>query len=221
MDHDTVQLEDLNEKEEDDFENQEEESCGAAALQGQSVQHHKKDKDKDREVIFQDAVEWMFESDEPFEGSIFTGLPDMLDVHDASSSSKSRRKAVGCVQLAAEYEAWFLRCAGQLFSRLAAGQCAIFSQTDTRVVDEAAGEVVAWMDKSHLLSRAAEREAGVRLLWHKIALSTEATSSSHSHRPCYTHVLCFGKHFTYKVSAFITPDLLDRGEMTWLKATGE
>lgn len=197
---------------------------------------------KDRDVIFQDAVEWMYESDEPFTGSIFTGIPDMLDVHETttgsssssnngsnnnsssssgaslSTCSKSRRKEVGCEQLAEEYTAWLHKCALRLFSRLAPGECAIFSQTDTKVVDEATGRVLQWLDKSHLLSVAAEQVPGVKLLWHKIALDAAAADSSH--RPCYTHVLCFGKHFTYPVSAFATPDIIDRGQMTWLKATG-
>jgi hypothetical protein len=193
-----------------DVENEESSSCSHDLS---SSIHYK----KDREIVVCDAVEWMHCSDEPFEGSIFTGIPDMLDVHE--TCTKTRRKAVGCEQLATEYTAWFHKCSKQLFSRLASGECAVFSQTDSRVIDETHGTVVAWMDKCSMLCQAAETVPGVRLLWHKIAIDAAAATSSH--RPCYTHVLCFGKHFTFKVSAFITPDVIDRGQMTWLKATGE
>mmetsp|Transcript_23164 Transcript_23164/g.39201 ORF Transcript_23164/g.39201 Transcript_23164/m.39201 type:complete len:324 (-) Transcript_23164:81-1052(-) len=171
---------------------------------------------KDREVVQQDAMTWLCESDEPFDGSIFTGIPDMLDVHE--TCSKARRKAVGALQLAMEYKEWFRACAMRLFSRLAVGQCAVFSQTDSRVVQEEGGRVVEWLGKCHLLCSVAEEVAGVQLLWHKIALDSAAAPCSH--RPGFTHVLCFGKQFSFKVSAFLTPDVLDRGRMTWLKATG-
>lgn len=198
--------------------------CGAA-WHGLSAHYR-----KDREVLLQDAVQWLSETEEPFAGSVFTGLPDMLDIQalgtgvqsagaSVSTASKARRKVVGCEQLAEEYLAWMHKCAIRIFSRLAKGECAIFSQTDTRVIDEATGRVVQWLDKSHMLCAAADLVPGVQLLWHKIALDSQAAISSH--RPCYTHVLCFGKHFTYKVSAFMTPDIIDRGEMTWLKATGK
>jgi hypothetical protein len=174
---------------------------------------------KQREVVQQDAVQWLLACSQPLAGSVFTGIPDMLDVHDSLTSSKARRKEVGAEQLAEEYTQWFRACAKQIFTRLAEGQCAVFSQTDTRVVQEDSGRVMAWIDKSHLLCSAAEEVEGVQLLWHKIALNVDAPPGSH--RPGYTHVLCFGKNFTFKVSAFLTPDVLDRGRMTWLKATGE
>eukprot|EP00602_Paraphysomonas_sp_CaronLab_P001099 CAMPEP_0185017378 /NCGR_PEP_ID=MMETSP1103-20130426/337_1 /TAXON_ID=36769 /ORGANISM="Paraphysomonas bandaiensis, Strain Caron Lab Isolate" /LENGTH=281 /DNA_ID=CAMNT_0027546757 /DNA_START=183 /DNA_END=1028 /DNA_ORIENTATION=+ len=158
-----------------------------------------------------DAVEWLISSDAVFEGSVFTGIPDMYDVYDFVST-----KEIGIAQRAIDYQNWYMTVVEAIFQRLATGQCAIFSQTDAKVIDRE-GNVLCWIDKSHLCSVAAEKY-GCRLLWHKIALNSDAEVSSH--RPCYTHLVAYGRNFTYRTQLFRTPDVIDRGLMTWQKATG-
>ena len=162
-----------------------------------------------REVICGDAVEWLEKSNESLEGSVFTAVPDVKDVPYFNSMSDVRKRG----EL---YTQWFCSIAEAIFRRLAVGQVAIFSQTDAKVID-VDGHVVAWIDKSHLCSVAAEKH-GCTLLWHKIALNTDHEEGDY--RPSFTHLICFGKQFTYHTALFPTPDVLDRGLMTWQKATG-
>lgn len=166
---------------------------------------------KTREVICDDAVNWLTNSDDPFVGSIYTGIPDLYDVYGFYSTQE-----VGINQRSEDYKAWFNVVAEAIFRRLAPGQCALFSQTDGKILD-VDGNVQCWLDKSVLLSAAASKH-NCTLLWHKIALDPGAQVSSH--RPCYTHLLAFGKQFTYHTGLFQTPDVIDRGLMTWEKATG-
>ncbi|KAJ1417029.1 hypothetical protein B484DRAFT_434359 [Ochromonadaceae sp. CCMP2298] len=165
---------------------------------------------REREVLCGDAVAWLAASDEPFEGSVFTAVPDVKDVPRFNSMSDDP------VAQAEQYVIWFNVIAEAVFRRLAQGQCAIFSQTDGRLM-QLDGTVLQWIDKSHLCSQAAAKH-GCALLWHKIALGT--SPSEVGHRIGYTHLLCFGKQFTYHTASFRTPDVLDRGPMTWMKATG-
>jgi hypothetical protein len=166
---------------------------------------------KTREVVCDDAVNWLTGSEEPFNGSIYTGIPDLYDVYGFYSTQE-----VGINQRSEDYKTWFNVVAEAIFRRIAPGQCALFSQTDGKVLD-IDGNVLCWLDKSVLLSIAAAKH-NCTLLWHKIALDPGAQVSSH--RPCYTHLLAFGKQFTYHTSLFQTPDVIDRGLMTWEKATG-
>lgn len=166
---------------------------------------------KRRQVICDDAVKWLNESDEHFTGSVFTGIPDMYDVYDFNSTQE-----VGIYQRSIDYKDWFISVTDRIFSRLPPGQCAIFSQTDAKIVDPG-GNLINWIDKSTLCQISAAK-SGCILLWHKIALDPRAEISSH--RPCYTHLLCFSKERQYHVSQFRTPDVINRGKMTWEKATG-
>lgn len=166
---------------------------------------------KVREVKVADAVKWLVESNEPFHGSVFTGIPDLYDVYGFRSTQE-----VGINQRADDYKEWFNQVAEAIFRRLPPGQCALFSQTDGKILDTE-GRVICWLDKSVLLSNAATKY-GCTLLWHKIAIDTSAEISSH--RPCYTHLLAFGNQFTYHTRHFRTPDVFNRGQMTWEKATG-
>jgi hypothetical protein len=156
------------------------------------------------------AVAWLQQSEEPFEGSVFTAVPDWKDVPQFNSMAD---------ELVALYVEWFDVIAEAVFRRLGEGECAIFSQTDGRLM-ELDGTVLQLINKSHLLQVAAAKH-GCTLLWHKIALNTATeVLEVAQHRIGYTHLLCFGKRLTYHTAQFRTPDVIDRGLMTWMKATG-
>lgn len=162
-----------------------------------------------RQIYCEDAVIWLESSIEEFNGSVFCGIPDIADIYGFIPSEE-------LIQRGNDYKEWFIRIVRLIFRRLSERQCIIFTQTDGKIIDEK-GHMVWWLDKSHLCSLIAN-EYNCQLLWHKIAIDPEAGISSH--RPCYTHVLCYGKSFTYHTSEFMTPDVIDRGVMTWEKATG-
>jgi hypothetical protein len=164
---------------------------------------------KARTVHCEDAVKWLQDSSEPLQGSVFCGIPDIADVYGFIPSEE-------LLERANDYQQWFVGTVRSIFARIQAGQCVIFSQTDGRVMDKD-GRVIRWMDKAHLCNTEAET-FHCSLLWHKIAIDSTAIVSSH--RPCYTHLLCFGKEFSYHTSQFLTPDVIERGIMTWEKATG-
>lgn len=187
---------------------------------------------KNRIVYNDDAIKWLENNkNEKFSGSIFCGIPDMYDVYDltppsSSSSTPSttntttttttNTNTIGLEIKAIEYKKWFIHAINLIFDKLVEGQCVIFTQTDGKILSNE-GNVIYWMDKSYLCISEAEKY-NCTLLWHKIAIDSEAEISSH--RPCYTHLLCFGKSFTFHTSKFLTPDVIDRGLMTWEKATG-
>jgi hypothetical protein len=165
---------------------------------------------KQRTVICGDAVDWLLSSDDAFEGSVFTAVPDVKDVPQFNSLSDVRKRG----EL---YTEWFNAIAEAIFRRLPDGQAAIFSQTDAKVLD-LDGRMLCWIDKSHLCAKAAEKY-GCKMLWHKIALNN-GTIEEGQYRPSFTHLVCFGKQFEFHIASFRTPDVLDRGIMTWQKATG-
>ena len=162
-----------------------------------------------REVVCGDAVDWLENTDDLFKGSVFTAIPDVKDIPLFNSMTD-------VIKRGELYKIWFVSVAERIFSRLPTGQVAIFSQTDAKVTDSN-GHVVTWIDKGHLCAMAAEK-CGCNMLWHKITLDTAAPEGQY--RPSFTHLICFGKRFTYHTTAFRTPDVLDRGMMSWNKATG-
>lgn len=185
---------------------------------------------KNRVVYCEDAIKWLENNqNKQYKGSIFCGIPDMYDVYDLNSSSSNSSinntsqiitttltNINGLETKAKEYKKWFISTINLIFNLLEEGQCVIFTQTDGKILSNE-GNVIYWMDKSYLCISEAEKY-NCTLLWHKIAIDNEAEVSSH--RPCYTHLLCFGKSFTFHTSKFLTPDVIDRGLMTWEKATG-
>jgi len=181
---------------------------------------------KEREVLLVDAVEWLRSSNERFEGGVFTGIPDISDIPELVKIADVSARS-------AQYIEWFKSVVDDIFRRLPDGQYAVFSQTDAKIIDSSGG-LVSWVDKSHLCSSIASSH-GCSLMWHKIALNTELPTSTSTNangladrsyethfRPAYTHLLCYGKRIEhpYRVNQFCTPDVIDRGAMTWQKATG-
>lgn len=176
---------------------------------------------KNRIVLCEDAIKWLESSNEYFNGSIFCGIPDMYDVYDFLGKNEEKNNEIinesNIIEYKTrEYKKWFIKTINLIFQRISIGQCVIFTQTDGKVLSNN-GNILCWLDKSYLCMSEAEKH-GCTLLWHKIAIDSQAEISSY--RPCYTHLLCFGKSFTYHSSKFLTPDLIDRGLMTWKKATG-
>lgn len=163
-----------------------------------------------RTILCTDAVSWLMNNNDDFEGSVFCGIPDIQDINLFA------KKTQGILCRAKEYETWFVNVIQAIFRRIRKGQCAIFSQTDFKVIDEE-GMVAYWMDKSYLCSKIAETY-GFTLLWHKIALGSDIGSTSY--RPSFTHLLCYGNNVPFHSSMFQTPDVIERGHMTWPKATG-
>jgi len=106
---------------------------------------------------------------------------------------------------------WFVDTAELCCRRVAAGNVAIFYQTDVK-------REGTWVDKGFLVALAAER-AGLALLWHKIACRTPPGTTTFG-RPAYGHVLCFSRELRL-APASATPDVLPRlGHMTWARAMG-
>jgi hypothetical protein len=165
---------------------------------------------KDRQVLCADAVTWLLSDNSPFEGSICTGIPDINDIPEFS------KKDVGIEERSNAYKEWFICVLDAIFKRLACGQFAIFSQTDKKVIGPG-GILLCWMDKSYLCTSVAEKY-GCTLLWHKFAINSDGDFTEH--RPCYTHLLCYGKQISYPIRLFQTPDVIERGHMIWKKAIG-
>ena len=83
----------------------------------------------------------------------------------------------------------------------------VFLQTDRKYH--------GWIDKSYHTSFVAE-EAGLHMVWHKIALRTDVGKTdlfrpTYSHMVCYTKLGSVGKPF---------PDVLARGDVTYSHAFG-
>ena len=170
-------------------------------------------KHKPREVLCIDAVDWILGSDAPLAGSIFTGIPDIKDIPLFNNMKNST-----ALQRTEDYLSWSTALLDALFRRLAIGQVAIFNVTDAKVMT-ASGDIVCWVDKSHLCSLSASKHQ-CNLLWHKIAINSDHQDNCSPYRPSYTHLLCYGKQMEYKLSQFRTPDVFDRGAMSWAKAIG-
>ena len=168
---------------------------------------------KPREVLCIDAVDWILGCDAPLAGSVFTGIPDIKDIPLFNNMKNST-----ALQRTEDYLSWSTALLDGLFRRLAIGQVAIFNVTDAKVMTTS-GDIVCWVDKSHLCSLSASKHQ-CNLLWHKIAINSENHDSCSPYRPSYTHLLCYGKQMEYKLSQFRTPDVFDRGAMGWTKAIG-
>lgn len=168
---------------------------------------------KPREVLCIDAVDWILGCDAPLAGSVFTGIPDIKDIPLFNNMKNST-----ALQRTEDYLSWSTSLLDGLFRRLAIGQVAIFNVTDAKVMTTS-GDIVCWVDKSHLCSLSASKHQ-CNLLWHKIAINSEHHDSCSPYRPSYTHLLCYGKQMEYKLSQFRTPDVFDRGAMGWTKAIG-
>lgn len=105
------------------------------------------------------------------------------------------------------WEEWFIGTVRYILSKLTDDGYAFFYQSDRKYE----GKLI---DKSYLCNVAA-RQAGVPLLWHKIAIKREVECID-LFRPTFTHLLLFGKGKPGKA----IPDLFYTGKMIYKNAMG-
>ena len=153
-----------------------------------------------RTVYCEDALPWL-EARGVIDGASFvTSLPDYSELAPMSLE---------------EWHAWFTRAARRVIESCPADGVAIFFQSD--VVEHG-----AWIDKGHLVSRAAD-EAGARLLWHSIVCRAPAGQPVFG-RPAYSHMLCFcrrpGPGPRPRTKGARVDVLTDAGAKTWTRGMG-
>lgn len=107
-----------------------------------------------------------------------------------------------------DYRAFFTEAAELCFSAVADTGYVVFLQTDRKRN--------GWLDKSYWLSAAGEA-AGMRLLWHKVALRV-AVGKTDLYRPGWSHMLCFSRAGRIGVPF---ADVIERGEVTYADAFGQ
>lgn len=149
-----------------------------------------------REVLCQDAIEWLKQQPVLTGCSLVGSLPDI-----------SEFQSFGLQQ----WKEWFISTAKLIFSRCPADGVVLFYQSDIK-------QDGVWVDKGYLCQKAAE-EMGFELLWHRIACRFPAGTITFG-RPAYSHILCFSqgvKPDLAKSTADVIPDL---GDKTWVRGMG-
>lgn len=168
-----------------------------------------------RKVICADACIWLQEHIDRglyLPGSVFTSLPDITEINYLFAGCTAEQRVV-------RYEEWFHNAAQMIFKALPTKSYAIFLQSDIRVqMGVSGGDVCKWIDKSHLLSSAADK-CNCTLLWHKIT-HTGVIDARSAGRPVYSHLICYAKNTSYNSGQFSTPDIFPRGYMIWPKGIG-
>jgi len=148
------------------------------------VSSEKNNKTSSREIICGDSINWLNSFNDaglPSYYSIFTSLPDISEMPllfgNGSTLQVQHYKdwldiffglSVNILILHFTYFR-FQSTIALIFRKLAVGSCAIFLQSDVRVMDIKCTEVLQWIDKSHMCSSAADSE-NCTLLWHKLVL---------------------------------------------------
>ncbi len=151
----------------------------------------KKTKKGKRVIYCRDALAWL-RGRSGLE-CIVTSLPEMAE---------------GGWKRVEDYRAFFMEAAERCLSAVADTGYVVFLQTD-RKRD-------GWIDKSYWLNAAGEA-AGMRLLWHKVALRVEVGKTD-LYRPGWSHMLCFSRAGRIGVPF---ADVVERGEMTYADAFGQ
>lgn len=157
---------------------------------------HATDPPRRRQVICADAFEWMRAHAAEVGQSVVTSLPDASELPKLSFDA---------------WQQWFVDAARTVIRWLPADSVAIFFQTDIR-------RSGLWVDKGHLVMRAADEENGF-LVWHKIVCRAPPGTISPG-RPSYSHMLCVSR----SERAFPRrpgPDVVvDTAESSWTRAMG-
>ena len=122
-----------------------------------------------REVHRAEALAWLAQNASNEDMGIVTSLPDFSELHELDFAA---------------WRSWFVTAAQAVLEWVSPSSAAIFFQTDVR-------RHGVWVEKSHLVLRAAEA-ADARLLWHKIICRTPPGSVTHG-RAGYSHLLCFAR----------------------------
>jgi hypothetical protein len=160
------------------------------------------------EIICADAVQWL-NSQTVLDGYVVTSLPDYSEMQHLTLE---------------QWKEWFTNTVQLICEKMPSDSTCIFYQTDVKITHQAQyGEkkrVVCeeYIDKSYLCQLGASR-ANVKLLWHKNFLLSYVGAVKFG-RPNFSHMLCFGKDKVDKLEQFSLPDVLDRGDMIYPKATG-
>lgn len=142
-----------------------------------------------------DGLAWLDEASLGPEHAIVTSLPDVSEFPQWDVP---------------QWGDWFSDAVARCCERVHHNAVAIFYQTDIK-------REGAWIDKSYLLHRGAER-AQAACLWHKIVCRVAPGLKTFG-RPSYGHLMCFSRGVRLETSAS-TPDVLEGlGLMTWSRAT--
>ncbi|MEO6951134.1 MAG: SAM-dependent methyltransferase [Polyangia bacterium] len=147
-----------------------------------------------RTVHHGDAIAWLAEN--ALDGaSVITSLPDLSEVPHMGRDGWLK---------------WFEDSAHLVLEKTPPSSVALFYQSDIR-------HDGTWIDKGHLVQRAADR-AGVALLAHKIVNRKIAGTVTHG-RASYTHLLAFSRRIRPSLRT-VTADVLDAGTMPTPKSMG-
>ena len=147
-----------------------------------------------RTVHHGDAIAWLAEN--ALDGaSIVTSLPDLSELPHLGRDGWLK---------------WFEDAAYLVLDRTPQSSVALFYQSDIR-------HDGTWIDKGHLVQRAADR-AGVALLAHKIVQRKPAGTITHA-RASYTHLLAFSRRIRPSLRT-VTADVLEAGAMPTPKSMG-
>jgi hypothetical protein len=156
-----------------------------------------------RLVVQADALAWMGAHPADPGTSVVTSLPDVSEL--------------GGVSLEA-WAAWFEAAARAVVRWVPDDGVAIFFQSDIR-------HGGAWIDKGHLVHRAADAE-DAPLVWHSVVCRKPAGTVSLG-RPSYSHMICVARARASiwragpKALRGRPPDVLpDAGLMPWSRAMG-
>lgn len=155
-----------------------------------------------RLVVQADALAWMEARAAEPSTSVVTSLPDVSELGGVSLEGWMR---------------WFEDAARAVIRWVPDDGVAIFFQSDIRYAG-------AWIDKGHLVHRAADAE-GARLVWHSVVCRKPAGTVSLG-RPSYSHMICVARRTASiwespSVARGRPPDVLpDAGLMPWSRAMG-
>ncbi|MDB4997620.1 MAG: uncharacterized protein JWM74_5052 [Myxococcaceae bacterium] len=151
----------------------------------------------EREVIHGDAIPWLHAWAPRRDACFVTSLPDVSEV-----------PALGVDA----WRTWFEDTAALVIERTAPSAVAVFFQSDILEGGE-------WIDKGHLVQRAADR-AGARCLFHRIVCRRPPGTLSFG-RATYAHLLGFSKSLIVEPAVARIDVLPDGGEVTWTKGMGK
>lgn len=149
-----------------------------------------------REVHCEDALEWLKAQGSLSNCSLVASLPDISEFPKLNLS---------------EWKEWFETTAELVLSRTPADGVTVFYQSDIKLDG-------AWVDKGHLIQKAAERR-GHSLLWHKIVCRAPVGMPTFG-RPSYSHMLAFSQTLKLPVANSTADVLAEAGEKTWPRGMG-
>lgn len=149
-----------------------------------------------REVICQDAIEWLKDQTVLRDCSLVGSLPDISEFPSYSLD---------------EWKEWFISTAKLILSRCPEDGVVLFYQSDIK-------QDGVWVDKAYLCQKAAE-EMNFNLLWHKVACRFPAGTITFG-RPAYSHILCFSQGVVPDLSKSTADVIPDLGDKTWARGMG-